>query len=194
MRTEVHVARCSSARSSGPTVRHVYSRRSRHRRVNPAPTSSWEGVLSHPFPALRGLERPFVLPFGRISDIDLSIETPGIRNRPGLPVRLRAHLPVRWNRTVTFHALPRETLSSACIFQRSPLRRSRTAESTPKPDSSDSSSVGRYASRPFRPCGFTPLRRFTPRRSCPRCFSGSRPWGSSSFHSHPQNRSSGGCS
>jgi len=44
------------------------------------------------------------------------------------------------------------------------------------------SSVSSYASRPFQPCGFTPLRRLTPRRSCPRCFSGSRPWGSSSFH------------
>jgi len=68
------------------------------------------------------------------------------------------------------------------IFQRSPLRRSRIAESTPRRDRSHPSSVGRYASRLFQPCGFTPLRRFTPRRSCPRFFSGSRPWGSSSFH------------
>jgi hypothetical protein len=93
---------------------------------------------------------------------------------------------------VTLHASPREALSSACIFQRSPLRRSRIVESTPESDCSVSSSVGRYASRPFRPCGFTPLRRFTPRRSCPHCCSGSRPWGSSSFHSHLQNRSSDG--
>jgi len=179
-----------SSRSSGPAVRHVHSRRSRHRRANPALTSSWEEVFSHPFPALRGLERPFVLPLGRISGVNLSIEPPGIRNRPGLPVRLRAHLPARWNRTVTFHALPRKTLSSAFIFQRSPLRRSRIVESTPKPDCSGSSSVGRYASRPFRPCGFTPLRRFTPRRSCPHCCSGSRPWGSSSFHLQPKLRDS----
>jgi hypothetical protein len=44
------------------------------------------------------------------------------------------------------------------------------------------SPVSCYASWMFQPCGFTPLRRLSPRRSCPRCCSGSRPWGSSSFH------------
>ena len=44
------------------------------------------------------------------------------------------------------------------------------------------SPVSCYASWMFRPCGFTPLRRLSPRRSCPHCCSGSRPWGSSSFH------------
>lgn len=181
MCTEVRVARCSSARSSRPLVQHVHSRRSGHRRVYPALTSSWEEMLSHLFPALRGLERP-VYCLSADLRIDLSIEPPGVHKRSGLPFRLCAHLPARWNRTVTLPALPREALSSACIFQRSPLRRSRIVESTPKLDCSGSSSVGRYASRPFRPCGFTPLRRLTPRRSCPHCCSGSRPWGSSSFH------------
>ena len=49
-------------------------------------------------------------------------------------------------------------------------------------DCSIPSSVSCYASRTFQPCGFTPLRRLTPRPSCPHFCSGSRPWGSSSFH------------
>lgn len=36
--------------------------------------------------------------------------SPGTHIRPGLPVRLCARLPARWNRTVTPHALPREAL------------------------------------------------------------------------------------
>lgn len=44
------------------------------------------------------------------------------------------------------------------------------------------SPIGRYASRMFRPRGFTPPRRLAPRRPCPHCCSGSRSWGSPSFH------------
>ena len=42
--------------------------------------------------------------------------------------------------------------------------------------------VGCYTFWMFRPRGFTPPRRISPRRSCPHCCSGSRSWGSSSFH------------
>jgi len=67
-------------------------------------------------------------------------------------------------------------------FPKIPLRRSRTFESTPAADRSVASASGCYTVRMFRPCGFTPLRRFAPRWPCPRCCSGSRPWGSPPFH------------
>lgn len=121
MCTEVRVARCSSARSSGLTVQLVHSRRSGHRRVYPALPSSWEEAFSHLFPALRGLERP-----------GLPALRPKVRNQPlgrparnpqaiRSPVSLRAHLPARWNRTVTLHPLPNEVLSSAAFSKDRPF-------------------------------------------------------------------------
>jgi hypothetical protein len=50
--------------------------------VYPALPSSWEETFSHLFPALRGLERPVSLPFGRMCYFDLSIESPGFTTDP----------------------------------------------------------------------------------------------------------------
>ena len=130
----------------------------------PRAASDRSGLLSQPAPALHGLRRwPALLRTMLLPSTRMSSE---LTTRP-LPA----------------HAGP-VSGSSCCLISKdhpsvvpkspSPLP-GRASLHVPSP-------VGRYASRLFRPRGFTPPRRLSPRRSCPHCCSGSRPWGSPSFH------------
>ena len=166
-----------------------------HLHVAPALTSDRDELLSHLFPALRGLRH--VAPSARMHATEVTRARPSVSTfaaPPRFPVTCCApSQPPGGYRTVTpcsyagRSQLDRKAFLSSCFSKDRPS----VAPESPSPlpvrhpclrRSVAPSPVGCYTSRLFRPCGLSPLRRFSPRRSCPHCCSGSRPWGSSSFH------------
>ena len=126
--------------------------------------SDRKGLLSQPVPALRGLQRRPALLHAALS--------PSTRLSTGLITR---PLPAC--------ADPVSGSSCCLISKELPSVASEPPSPLPVPTLLFAPSpVGRYASWVFRLRGFTPPCRVSPRRSCPHCCSGSRPWGSPSFH------------
>lgn len=122
MCTEVRVARCSSARSSGSTCpARPLPKESTSPRVPRALDRAEKSCFHTCSLPCVVLNVRFFQPSSRKCNINPSIESPGDRTRPGLPARLRAHLPARWNRTVTLHTLPHEALSSIAFSKDRPF-------------------------------------------------------------------------
>jgi len=150
-------------------------------------TSDQEGLLSQPFLALRGLERSSV-PILRSFRWSTAADQPPLARMLSL---LRVLHSTRWKPGSDPSLRLRSLRTAARVKRYSLIAFPKIAPSSlpnrrvhSRPDNEPlrahvPSTVGCYTFRTFRPCGFTPLRRLAPRRSCPHCCSGSRSWGSS---------------